>query len=114
VTKQTQEIIQGKHQKKDEEDKKRFEKKTRGVEENAQKRIKTINETKKKLRKEIMEKRMESEQLETRARQLQIQVDHRMQIMSLKTNTMSDNEADPSKNIKEIAHKRKLLDIAKQ
>jgi len=70
VTKQTQEIIQGKHQKKDEEDKKRFEKKTRGVEENAQKRIKTINETKKKLRKEIMEKRMESEQLETRARQL--------------------------------------------
>jgi len=37
-----------------------------------------------------------------------------MQIMSLKTNTMSDNEADPSKKIKEIAHKRKLLDIAKQ
>lgn len=114
VTKQTQEIIQGKHQKKDEEDKKRFEKKTKGVEENAEKRIKTINETKKKLKKEIAEKRMESEQLETRARQLQQQVEQRMQIMSLKSNTMSDNEADPSKKIKEIAHKRKLLDIAKQ
>jgi len=34
--------------------------------------------------------------------------------MSLKSNTMNDGDADPSKKIKEIAHKRKLLDIAKQ
>lgn len=53
VTKQTQEIIQGKHQKKDEEDKKRLENQIRQLDENVQKRIKTINETKKKLKKEI-------------------------------------------------------------
>ena len=57
---------------------------------------------------------MESEQLEHRARQLQNNVDQRKQIMSLKSNTMTDGDADPSKKIKEIAHKRKLLDIAKQ
>jgi len=34
--------------------------------------------------------------------------------MNLKSNTKTDNDADPSKKIKEIAHKRKLLDIAKQ
>lgn len=71
VTKQTQEIIQGKHQKKDEEDKKRLENQIRQLDENAQKRIKTINETKKKLRKEILDKIKENEQLETKARQLQ-------------------------------------------
>ena len=68
VTKQTQEIIQGKHQKKDEEDKKRLENQIKQLEENANKRIKTINETKQKLKREIREKRMESEQLETKAR----------------------------------------------
>jgi len=57
---------------------------------------------------------MESEQLETTARHLQSNVDQRKQIMSLKSNTMNDGDADPSKKIKEIAHKRKLLDIAKQ
>jgi len=66
-----------------------------------------------KLKKEIREKRMESDQLEARARQLQSNVDQRKQIMSLKSNTMTDGDADPSKKIKEIAHKRKLLDIAK-
>jgi hypothetical protein len=70
VTKQTQEIIQGKHQKKDEEDKKRLENQIRQLDENVQKRIKTINETKKKLRKEIADKLKENEQLETKARQL--------------------------------------------
>lgn len=114
VTKQTQEIIQGKHQKKDEEDKKRLENQIKQLEENANKRIKTINETKMKLKREIREKRMESEQLETKARQLQNNVDQRKQIMSLKSNTMNDGDADPSKKIKEVAHKRKLLDIAKQ
>jgi len=68
VTKQTQEIIQGKHQKKDEEDKKRLENQIRQLDENAQKRIKTLNETKKKLRKEISDKMKENEQLETKAR----------------------------------------------
>ena len=61
VTKQTQEIIQGKHQKRDEEDKKRLENQIRQLDENVQKRIKTINETKKKLRKEIQDKLRENE-----------------------------------------------------
>jgi hypothetical protein len=34
--------------------------------------------------------------------------------MNLKSNTKTDNEGDPNKRIKEVAHKRKLLDIAKQ
>lgn len=77
MTKQTQEIIQGKHQKKDEEDKKRLENQIKQLEENAQKRIKTINETKQKLKHDIREKRMESEQLENKARTLQNNVDSR-------------------------------------
>jgi cilia- and flagella-associated protein 43 len=115
VTKQTQEIIQGKHQKKDEEDKKRLENQIRQLDENVQKRIKTINETKKKLRKEIQDKLRENEQLETKARQLQQNVDQRKQIMGLKSKTGDDGSAqDPSKKIKEVAHKRKLMDIVKQ
>jgi len=61
VTKQTQEIIQGKHQKKVEEDKKRLENQIKQLEENVMKRIRTINETKQKLKHDIREKRMESE-----------------------------------------------------
>ena len=114
VTKQTQEIIQGKHQKKDEEEKKRLENQIKQLEKNAMKRIKTVNNTKQKLKREIRDKRMESEQLETKARQLQNNVEQRQQIVNLKSNTRTDNDADPSKKIKEIAHKRKLLDIAKQ
>ena len=38
------------------------------MDENAQKRIKTLNETKKKLKKEIADKLKENEQLETKAR----------------------------------------------
>ena len=56
MTQNTQEIIQGKHQKRDEEDKKRLDNQIRQYDENAQKRIKTINETKKKLKREIKEK----------------------------------------------------------
>jgi hypothetical protein len=37
-----------------------------------------------------------------------------MSIMNLKSNTQTDNENDPKLKIKEIAHKRKLLDILKQ
>lgn len=85
------------------------------MDENAQKRIKTLNETKKKLKKEISDKMKENEQLETKARQLQQNVDQRKQIMGLKSNTGNDGGAqDPSKKIKEVAHKRKLMDIVKQ
>ena len=45
ATKQTQEIIQGKHQKKDEEEKKRLENQIKQLEENAMKRIKAVNDT---------------------------------------------------------------------
>jgi hypothetical protein len=41
------------------------------------KRIKTVNDTKQKLKREIRDKRMESEQLETKARQLQNNVEQR-------------------------------------
>jgi len=41
------------------------------------KRIKTVNNTKQKLKREIRDKRMESEQLETKARQLQNNVEQR-------------------------------------
>lgn len=34
--------------------------------------------------------------------------------MGLKSKTNNDGVADPSKKIKEIAHKRKLMDIVKQ
>ena len=47
-----------------------MENQIRQLDENVQKRIKTINETKKKLRKEIQDKLRENEQLETKARQL--------------------------------------------
>ncbi len=80
-----------------------------------QKRIKTINETKKKLRKEIADKLKENDQLETKARQLQQNVDQRKQIMGLKSNAGDDGGAqDPAKKIKDISHKRKLMDIVKQ
>ena len=80
----------------DEEDKKRLENQIRQLDENVQKRIKTINETKKKLRKEIADKLKENEQLETKARQLQQNVDQRKQIMGLKSKTGDDGgAADP-------------------
>lgn len=45
------------------------------LEENASKRIKTIAETKKKLRKEIKDKQAENEELEQKARMLKLNVD---------------------------------------
>ena len=66
------------------------------------------------MKKEINDKLKENEQLETKARQLQQNVDQRQQIMGLKSKTSNDGVADPTKKIKEIAHKRKLLDITKQ
>ena len=49
VTKKTQEIIQGKYQKKDENDKKRLEDQIRQLEQNSNNRIKTYAAQKKKL-----------------------------------------------------------------
>lgn len=114
VTKQTQEIIQGKHQKKDEEDKKRLEGQIKQLESNTANRISNIHDNQKKLRREIKEKQQENEQLEAKARQLQQNVDQRKEIMGLKQNTNQDSESDPSKRIKEIANRRRLLDVIKQ
>ena len=60
VTKATQEIIQGKHQKRDEEDKKRLESQIKQLQTNADKRIQTFNVTKSKLRRDIREKDLEN------------------------------------------------------
>jgi len=67
-----------------------------------------------KLRKEIKEKIQENEQLESKARQLKHNVEQRMQIEGLKSNTSSNAESDPSKRLKDIANQRKLLDVIKQ
>ena len=72
VTKQTQDIIQGKHTKRDEEDKKRLEQQIKQLEENTANRIKAIEKTKQKLRREIREKQTENEQLEAKARRLKV------------------------------------------
>jgi hypothetical protein len=114
VTKQTQEIIQGKHQKKDEDDKKRLENQISQLLMQTEERIKTINRTRAKKQREINEKRDESDELDGKARELKTNVEQRMQIINLKSNTQQSDEGDPSKKIKEIAHKRKLLDILKQ
>jgi putative lipase involved disintegration of autophagic bodies len=54
---------------------------------NCAKRIDTLAKTRFKKQKEINDKRIESEELETKARILQSNVDQRMQIMNLKSNT---------------------------
>jgi hypothetical protein len=72
-----------------------------------------LAKTRFKKQKEINDKRIESEELEAKARLLQSAVDSRMQIMNLKSNTQQDTDNDPKAKIKEIAHKRKLLDILK-
>ena len=56
VTKKTQEIIQGKYQKKDEEDKKRLESQIKQLESNSTSRLKTFATQKKKLHQEIKDK----------------------------------------------------------
>lgn len=61
VTKQTQEIIQGKHVKKEEDDKKRLDTQTAQLKANAEKRIEAIKNMIAKLRKEIKEKTQENE-----------------------------------------------------
>lgn len=67
-----------------------------------------------KLRREIKEKIQENEQLEAKARQLQMNVDQRQQIEGLKSNTTNNSESDPRKKAKDVANQRKLLDVIKQ
>lgn len=114
VTKQTQEIIQGKHVKKEEDDKKRLDTQTAQLKLNCEKRIEAIKNMIAKLRKEIKEKSQENEQLEQKARTLKHNVEQRLQIENLKSNTASAGDSDPGKKIKDIANQRKLLDVIKQ
>jgi len=114
VTKQTQEIIQGKHQKKDEEDKKRLDNQIKQLEDNAIKRKAAIQQTELKLQKEIREKTQENSQLEAKAWKLKNNVTQRKQIINLRVSTNNDRASDPSTKIKQIAHQRKLLDVIKQ
>jgi len=55
--------------------------------ENTHQRVKTINMTRLKKQREINEKKAESEELEAKARELQSNVEQRMQIINLKSNT---------------------------
>ena len=66
-----------------------------------------------KLKKEIKEKITENEQLEAKARQLKHNVEQRMQIEGLKSNTSNAGDSDPRKKAKDIANQRKLLDVIK-
>jgi hypothetical protein len=113
VTKQTQEIIQGKHMKRDEEDKKRLEQQIKQMEENTANRIRAIEKIKQKLKREIREKRAENEQLETKARALKQQVDDRESIIKLRSEKAEDT-SDPNKKCAEIAQQRKLMEVIQQ
>ena len=104
VTKQTQEIIQGKHVKKEEDDKKRLDVQTAQLKQNCEKRIEAIKAMQLKLRREIKEKQQENEQLEAKARQLQMNVDQRQQIEGLKSNTNTNSDSDPRKKAKDVAN----------
>ncbi len=103
VTKQTQEIIQGKHTKRDEEDKKRLEQQIKQLEENTLNRIKAVEKTKQKLKREIREKKAENEQLEQKARQLKLQADDRQSIIALQSKYQAEDASDPQKKCAEIA-----------
>merc|ERR1712051_493707 len=90
VTKKTQEIIQGKFQKKDEEDKRRLESQIKQLEQNSTNRLKTYAAQKKKLNQEIKDKKRENAELESKARDLRMEVDQRQQIIDLKSATNND------------------------
>ena len=114
VTKKTQEIIQGKFQKKDEEDKRRLESQIKQLEQNSTNRLKTYAAQKKKLKQEIKDKNRENAELESKARDLRIEVDARQQIIDLKSATNTDSAQDPRKRIMAIANQRKMIDVIKQ
>jgi hypothetical protein len=85
VTKETQDIIKGNMRTKDEDEKKRLEDQVNNLQDNAKLRIEVVTKKRKKLKKEINEKRKENSELETRARDLQRNVDQRKQIMELRS-----------------------------
>lgn len=114
VTKQTQEIIQGKYQKKDEEDKKRLESQIKQLESNSNSRLQSYEITKKKLMQEIKEKQRENSEMENKARDLRMEVDQRQQIIQLKSETNNDSKSAQRKKIMAIANQRKMVDVIKQ
>lgn len=114
VTKKTQEIIQGKYQKKDEEDKKRLESQIKQLDQNSENRLKMYATQKKKLMQEIKDKKRENAELESKARDLRMEVDQRQQIIDLKSATSNDTASDPRKKIMAIANQRKMIDVIKQ
>lgn len=104
MTKQTQEIIQGKHVKKEEDDKKRLDTQIHQLKLNSDKKVEGFKNQITRLRKEIKEKAMENEALEAKARQLKHNVEQRMQIEGLKSNTSATGDSDPRKKNKDIAN----------
>lgn len=114
VTKKTQEIIQGKYQKKDEEDKKRLESQIKQLEQNSTNRLKTFSSQKKKLLQEIKDKQKENDELESKARELRMEVDQRQQIIDLKSATNNDTASDPRKKFMDAAKMRKMVDVIRQ
>ena len=77
-------------------------------------RVKTLNEKKRKLLKEIKEKMQENEQLEMKARQLQLNVEQRKQIMELRSKGTDENVQDPNRRFNELRAKRRLVEILQQ
>lgn len=115
VTKETQDIIKGNMRTKDEDEKKRLEDQINNLQENAKTRIDVVTKKRKKLKKEINEKRKENSELETRARDLQRNVDQRKQIMELRSKGKADEGSqDPLKRFKEVATIRKYKEIVDQ
>lgn len=115
VKKETQlDIIKGNNRTKDEDEKKRLDDRINSLQDNARARIEVISKKKKKLKNEINEKRKENNELETRARELQRNVDQRKQIMELRSKGTDDSVQDPTKRFKEIANIRKYREIVEQ
>jgi len=104
VTKQTQEIIQGKHVKKEEEDKKNLDTQTQNLKNDCAKRMEAAKTKISKLKKEIREKVSENEALEQKARMLKHNVEQREQINNLKSNTNASSEKGPEKMCRDIAN----------
>ena len=63
---------------------------------------------------EIKDKKRENAELESKARDLRMEVDQRQQIIDLKSATNKDNGNDPLKQIMAIAQQRRMLDVIKQ
>ena len=99
VTKEKQEILQGKHVGREKDDIERLEKQIKQLNSNAEKRIETIEKKRKKLLQEIKERRLENDQLEALARKMKSDVEQRNQIMDLKSEG-TDSAEDPSRKFK--------------